>query len=143
MILHKFLNDAVCDLQSLIDINNLDLQDIKEANHDAIFSRLESKNNLIVSFENNKHNADNEMIKLTKRFPNKSIEELLDDRAMELIDLMRTNLKTLRELNKNYAKSVVAVYEFYNSLVESILPSEKVGYSNKSFSKVDLVNIEA
>lgn len=142
-MLHKFLSDAVSDLEYLIEISNLDIKDIKEANHEAIFSRLESKNNTIFSFEKNKDLARDEMLKLSKENPSKNIEELLDSQTITLIDTMRDGLKTLRDLNRNYAKSVVAVYEFYNSLLESIMPSQRDGYSNKSYSKVDLLHIEA
>ncbi|RDU65082.1 hypothetical protein [Helicobacter sp. MIT 14-3879] len=142
-MLHQSLNNAVCNLKSLIELNLLDIDDIKEARHEQIFNRLETKNNLIDSFKKNKSLADSEMRKLVNRFPNKKIEELLDDNAMKLIDDMRVNLKTLKELNKNYAKSVLAVYEFYNSLIESIIPSQKVGYLDKVHSKADLMSIEA
>lgn len=142
-MLVKFLSDAVYNLEELIRISNLDMQDIKEANHDAIFQRLESKNNAIMMFDRNKDLAHDAMLKLSKENPNKNIEELLDSEVVVLIDRMREGLKTLRELNKNYARSVIAVYEFYNSLLESIIPSQRDGYSNKVYSKVDLLHIEA
>lgn len=143
-MLHTFLQNAVNDLKSLIEINLLDIADIKVANHEAIFSRLEGKNNLIESFKSNKSNADIEMQKLLKAHPNKGIESLLDAEAMAIIDEMRTNLTHLRDLNKHYAKSVIAVSEFYNSLINAMIPSQKVGYSNKSFAKVDFAtSIEA
>lgn len=142
-MLIKFLSDAISNLEELIKISNLDMQDIKEANHDAIFKRLESKNNAILMFDRNKDLARDAMLKLSKENPNKSIEEILNPEALMLIDKMRDGLKTLREINKNYAKSVVAVYEFYNSLLENIIPSQRDGYSNKLYSKVDLLRIEA
>lgn len=142
-MLHTFLQNAVNDLQSLIEINKLDMQDIKEANHEAIFSRLESKNNFIDSFKNNKSLADNEMQKMMKTYPNKSIEELLDEKAMGIIDEMRFSLKELRKLNKSYARAVIAVSEFYASLVNAIVPSQKVGYGNDSYASVDFIRCEA
>lgn len=142
-MLNKFLNDAICSLESLIEISKLDILDIKEANHDSIFARLESKNNLIAEFEINKNLAHEQMVNLTKKYPNKNIADLLDDTTSKLIDLMREKLKILRDLNEGYSKSVVAVYEFYNSLLEAIIPSERVGYSNKTYSKIDLLHIDA
>lgn len=140
-MLHTFLQNAVNDLQALIAINKLDMQDIKEANHEAIFSRLESKNNHIDSFKNNKTLADTEMQKMMKNYPNKSIEELLDAKAMEIIDEMRSSLEELRNLNKSYAKSVIAVSEFYASLVNAIMPSQKISYGNNAYA-VDCANID-
>lgn len=100
-MLHTFLSNATQDLQTLIDISILDMNDIKEANHEAIFARLETKNALIDSFKSNKSNADAEMQKLIKTHPNNKIEELLDEKAMAIIDEMRLNLMKLRTLNKN------------------------------------------
>lgn len=142
-MLNKFLNNAICNLESLIHLSELDICDIKEANHDAIFARLETKNNLVSEFEANKNLAHEQMVALTKKYPNKNIADLLDKNTSKLIDTMRERLKTLRQLNDGYSKSVVAVYEFYNSLIESIIPSERVGYSNKSYSKIDLLHIDA
>lgn len=142
-MLHTFLSNATEDLKSLISITALDMQDIKEANHDAIFSRLESKNNLIDSFKNNKSKADAEMQKLLKAYPNKKIEELLDEKAMMIIDEMRKNLIELRNLNKNYARSVIAVSEFYSSLVNAIIPNHNVGYGKGAMARVDFMSVEA
>ena len=143
-MLHTFLRNADNDLKSLIEINLLDIADIKVANHEAIFSRLEAKNNLIESFKENKSNADAEMQKMLKAHPNKEIKELLDAEALDIAYEMQSSLIRLRDLNKHYAKSVIAVSEFYNSLINTMIPSQKVGYSNKSFAKVDFAeSIEA
>lgn len=142
-MLNKFLSNAICNLDSLIQLSKLDIEDIKVASHDTIFSRLESKNSLIAEFEANKNLAHEQMVSLSKKYPNKNIAELLEADSSALIDTMREKLKILRELNDGYSKSVVAVYEFYNSLIETIIPSERVGYSNKSYSKIDLLHIDA
>ena len=142
-MLNEFLKNAISNLESLINISKLDIEDIKEAEHDAMFFRLESKNNLVAEFETNKNLAHEEMVSLTKKYPNKNIADLLDESTNTLIDTMREKLKVLRELNSRYSKSVIAVYEFYNSLVENIIPSERVGYSNKSYSKIDLLHVDA
>lgn len=141
-MLNDFLSAANENLARLIEINRIDLEDIKIANHDSIFSRLDEKNALIASFESNKKNADSEMIKLSKKFPNKDIASLLDSASMALIEQMRENLKTLRILNKNYAKSVIAVREFYDSLAESIMPSQRVGYNAKNYNH-NIINVSA
>lgn len=143
-MLHTFLQNAVDNLKSLIEISLQDIADIKEARHDAIFARLESKNSLVDSFKTNKSSADSEMQKMLQSHPNKGIAELLDENAMIIIDEMRVKLQELRDLNRHYAKSVIAVSEFYSSLVNAMIPSQKVGYSNKSFAKVDFAtSIEA
>lgn len=137
-MLHLHLQNANNDLKSLIEISLKDIADIKEAHHEAIFARLDGKNNCIDSFKNHKNLADSAMRDLLSKHPNKGIAELLDEKAMELIDEMRLNLKELRALNKSYARSVIAVSEFYNSLVDAIMPS-----ANYSYGKADYKNANA
>lgn len=142
-MLNKFLYESTDSLRSLINITQLDMDDIKKANHDLIFERINTRNKYIESFEKNKNLAHEEMVKIAKANPNKNIGELLDEESRTLIDEMRDSLKILKELNENYSKSVFAVYEFYNSLIENIIPSEKIGYSNKTYSKIDLLRVDA
>ena len=113
-MLNKFLYESTDSLRSLINITQLDMDDIKKANHDLIFERINTRNKYIESFEKNKNLAHEEMVKIAKANPNKNIGELLDEESSTLIDEMRDSLKILKELNENYAKSVFAVYEFYN-----------------------------
>ncbi|MGX3010603.1 hypothetical protein ACWIUD_03425 [Helicobacter sp. 23-1044] len=143
-MLHSYLQNAVSDLVALIEISILDMEDIKKAKHEAIFSRLDAKNNLIESFKINKSKADSAMREMMAKHPNKGIDELLDENAMKIIDEMRTSLKELRVLNKAYAKSVIAVSEFYNSLVGAIMPNQ-VGqkYGNISANHADFIRCEA
>lgn len=143
MLLHELWKNAIGDLERLIEITSLDMGDIMVANHDAIFSRLEAKNNAIAAFESNKRLIEAELRALVDKNPDKKIGELLDTAALELNDKMRQSLQTLQTLNKNYTRAALAVQEFYNSLVDEILPNARQGYSNEYRTKVDLLRVEA
>lgn len=146
-MLHSYLQSANNDLKSLIEISLQDIADIKEARHEEIFARLEGKNNLIQSFKNNKDLADSAMREIMAKHPNKGIAELLDENAMALIDEMRVSLKELRTLNKNYARSVIAVSEFYGSLINAIIPNQQANYgygkANYKNANADFIRCEA
>lgn len=127
-MLTYYLQNATEDIKSLIRITKQDMEDIKEARHESLFERTKIKEELISSFENKKLIVDNEIAKLLKENPNKAISELLDDNATEALNNLREALKELKELNKHYARMVLAVSEFYNSLLDKLIPSDKSGY---------------
>lgn len=126
-----YLEGAIKSLQTLIETTAQDIEDIKEAKHEAIFGRIKEKEQLISTFEEKKSEIDSEISKLSKENPDKNLEELLDERQKELLGTMRISLNELKEKNKHYARMVLAVSEFYNSLLERIVPSENSGYSNQ------------
>lgn len=142
-MLQHYLQNAVKDLQSLIEITQSDIDDIKQAKHDVLFSRVKTKEELISSFENKKALIDNEIAKLARENSGKSLEELLPEPVRNLLDDMKSSLSELKKLNKHYARMVLAVSEFYNSLLERLVPTESNGYEGKkraasSFLKVNV-----
>ncbi len=128
-MLSNYLKDAICDIDRLVQITKQDIQNIKEAKHDEVFSSTKEKNDLIVSFGAKKALLDNELVLLVKEHPGKELSEIISKEDGELLENMKVSLQELHTLNKKYAKFVVAVSEFYNSLVDSIFPGEASGYS--------------
>lgn len=129
-MLYTYLNGAISDLNSLIKLTELDNADIQVANHEAIFERIEQKDILVKEFENKKTLIHQEMLALREKNPQKPLEELLDDEASTLLDSMRDSLESLKTINAHYARSVFAVSEFYDSLIQRIIPHEHNGYEN-------------
>lgn len=53
MLMH-YLNNAIKDIDNLIQLTKKDIEDIKIAQHSNVFERAKIKNDLIQSFENKK-----------------------------------------------------------------------------------------
>lgn len=130
-MLHHYLQSAITDLQALLAATQQDIEDIQEARHEVVFSRTKAKDELVSSFENKKHLIDSEIVKLTQEFPATPLPELLDESVTELLGQLRESLEGLKEENRRYARMVLAVSEFYNSLLERLLPSQPQDYSGK------------
>jgi len=90
MLTHH-LNNAIKDINHLIEQTNKDIDDIKLAKHTQIFERTAIKNDLIHSFEQKKSLLDYELSKILKESGKSSLEELLNDEQKELLNLMKTN----------------------------------------------------
>lgn len=141
-MLQNFLNGAIRDIGTLTEITSKDIADIKQAKHDELFKRNRDKDELIASFENKKMLIDNEISKLAQKNPGKKPDEFLDDKAKELLQILQTSLLELKKVNKKYAKMVLAVSEFYNSLLDRLIPRESSGYQEIN-RKASFIKIEA
>ncbi|MCH5313214.1 MAG: hypothetical protein J1E28_02280 [Helicobacter sp.] len=141
-MLHTYIDGAIADLRTLIELTKLDNTDIQAANHEAIFGRLEQKDSLVKAFEEKKSLIHQEMLILCEKNPHKSLKDLLDETTSTLLDTMRDALSELKILNSNYARSVFAVSEFYNSLIQRIIPHESNGYGDQR-SQGHLLKIQA
>jgi len=125
-MLTHYLETANRILTDLIDMTRHDIDDIKDARHEVIFSRTKAKDELVKSFENHKSIIDNEIAKLIAS--GASVEEALDAEQKHLLGELRTNLEALQDSNKRLARLVVSVSGFYNTLLNRLVPSEQVGY---------------
>ncbi|MBV5278082.1 MAG: hypothetical protein J0647_03415 [Campylobacteraceae bacterium] len=142
MLLH-YLNNAITDIENLIDLTKKDIEDIKVAKHSEIFERGRIKNDLIQSFENKKSLLDNELMKLMKENGQKPLEELLETQQKELLTLMKMRLSELKVSNKEYAKYVITISQFYNSLLDSIFPRDMEGYKMAQHKPASILKIRA
>lgn len=142
MLTHHLTN-AIKDIDNLIKQTHKDIEDIKIANHSDIFERTCIKNDLIHSFEHKKSLLDYELMKLLKESAQESLEELLDIEQKELLALMKIKLSELKVCNKEYAKYVVTISQFYNSLLDSIFPRDMEGYKMTNHRPASLLKIRA
>ncbi|MDH5464658.1 MAG: hypothetical protein OEW60_03455 [Thiovulaceae bacterium] len=127
-MLSHYLTKALEDLGQLINLTHDDIADIKLAHHEKIFERAKIKEELITSFQNKKVLIDSEIAKQMESNPSVDLEELLNEETQEFLGTLKTELSSLKELNKRYAKLVLSVSEFYNSLLERMVPVEMHGY---------------
>ncbi|BBG65705.1 hypothetical protein NNO_1002 [Hydrogenimonas sp.] len=140
-MLTHYLKKAIEDLEFLIDLTLLDIADIKSAHHDRIFERLESKEDRIASFEKHKGMIDSEIALLLKENCGKELSDLLDEKTQEGLERLRETLNNLHSLNRYYARFVIAVGEFYNSMYEEVFPIEKDGYTGKTPKTASLIEL--
>lgn len=141
-MLHQYLKDAILELKNLIELTQRDVADLSEAKNEEIFQRLPQKENLIKSFEQKKSMIDRSMVELRDKNPSKSLSELLDQEALDLLDELKLSLKELKDLNAGYARSVYAVNEFYTSLLRKIVPHESSGYGGHAKPQQSFLTIQ-
>lgn len=142
-MLTHYLQNAIKDIDSLIEQTEKDIVDIKVANHSEVFKRTKIKEDLIQSFENKKSLLDNELMKMLKDGGEISLEELLSVEQKELLAHMKVKLSELKVCNKQYAKYVVTVSQFYNVLLDSIFPRDMEGYKVSNHKPASLLKIRA
>ena len=140
-MLSHYLQSAIDDLRDLIKISDQDIEDIKSANHNEQFKRLQLKEELLEAFESKKAMIDHEVSKKMSANPQKPLNALLSGEERQKLESLKTELENLRLANQRYAKMVLSVGAFYNSLLERVLPTEMQGYkkvasSDASFLKV-------
>ena len=133
-MLSYHLQGALSDLRDLIKITESDVEDIKEAKNDPQFERLSLKEEKLKSFEAKKAMIDHEISSLMIASPDKDLPELLDEDQHNYLEQLKVELSALREVNKKYARLVLAVSNLYNTFLERLVPTEMQGY-NKVASK--------
>ncbi|MDD3770653.1 hypothetical protein E0765_06840 [Sulfuricurvum sp. IAE1] len=137
------LKSAIKELEALIALSEEDIADIKQAKHNTQFERLAIKEEKIKSFENKKAMIDREISKLMTAEPSKALFELLDDEQHQLLDLLKENLAKLREVNQRYAKMVLSVGAFYNTLLERVVPTQMEGYQKVASADASFLEVRA
>ncbi|WP_331773972.1 hypothetical protein [Sulfurospirillum sp. 1612] len=142
MLLH-YLKSSLDDIDHLIDLTKKDIEDIKEANHELVFERTKIKNDLVKAFENKKSLLDNELIKMVSNNKGMDLESILNEEQKTLLNEMKIKLTELKSVNKQYAKFVVIVSEFYNTLLDKIFPRELEGYKKANRTPATLLKVRA
>ncbi len=140
-MLSHHLQGALSDLKDIIEITNSDIEDIKEAHHDAQFARLSLKEEKIKSFESKKAMIDYEISSMMIENPGTQLPELLDAQQHEALAELRVELSNLKKVNKKYAKFVLSISNLYNKFLERLVPTEMNGYQKRATSKATLLQV--
>jgi len=142
-MLEHYIDKAIEEINNLIRLTEADIEDIKQAKHQSMFDRIKTKEHAIVSFENYKSLIDSSIQTLVTQNPSQNLETLLSENVHEKLELMKNQLEELHKINKRYARFVVSVGEFYNTLYEEIIPVERDGYTSKSTKAASFLEIRA
>lgn len=142
-MLGHYLTKALEDLEQLITMTHDDIDDIKVANHESIFERAKLKEELITSFQNKKSLIDNEIAKQMQAYPNEELEHLLEKEQLSQLSSLKDRLQHLKEQNRRYARLVHSVSEFFNSLLEKMVPGEMHGYQKVTPKHRSILEVRA
>ncbi len=139
----KHLESAIADIDALIELTKSDIEDIKEAHHDKLSERLDEKERFINSFEQKKAALNSELLKLTQIHDGKAIDEILTVDEAVTLTLFKDKLSSLKSINKDYAKFVATISEFYNSLIDKMFTLEGNGYEKNTLRPATLFMVSA
>lgn len=113
------LDEIIVILDKLIDLTEQDITHIKEANHDGVAKSVQSKNELIDAFMANKRRFDDELMRLSDNGKN-DLTQILSDEDKAKVGEFKKKLRTLQEKNKEYAKLVLVVKNYFDGLVNAL-----------------------
>ncbi|EMS7184262.1 flagellar export chaperone FlgN [Campylobacter lari] len=113
----QHLDETNSILEKLINLTLEDITQIQAANHQHVSKSVEEKTKLISDFQIAKKNLDKALVELSNQGNNKGLDELLDDEDKEKLALLKQNLNTLHQKNKEYAKLALIIKNFYDNLL--------------------------
>lgn len=128
-MLKQYISDAINTLDELINITQNDIENIKEAKHSSIDESVKSKTSLVKKFENIKKELDKELVSISKLNDSKNLADILDDEVKSKLVIMREKLEILNKKNKEYAKHVVLVKDFFDSLTKELFNPQSTEYT--------------
>jgi hypothetical protein len=140
-MLTRHLQNALEDLRDLIKITELDIEDIKEAQHDPQFDRISLKEEKLKAFETKKAMIDYEISNLVRSNPNSELPKLLNEEQHLLLEDLKLELSALHAVNKKYAKLVLVVSNLYNQFLEQIIPTEMQGYQKVASTNSNILEV--
>lgn len=140
-MLSYHLQSALGDLKDLINITELDIEDIKVAKNDPQFERLALKEEKLKSFEAKKAMIDHEISSLMSSNPDVDLPQLLNEEQHNYLDQLKVELSNLRDVNKKYARMVLAVSNLYNTFLERLVPTEMEGYNRVASKDASILEV--
>lgn len=118
-MLTEKLNENIELINKLIKLTEDDLANIQQARHDTVAQSVNDKNKLIASFTVSKQELDDALIKLSQNGA-KNLAEILDQNQKAQFAEFKKRLEYLHEKNKEYAKLVLVVKNFFDGLVNTM-----------------------
>ncbi len=139
----KYIKNAINDVDKLIELTLFDIKDVQKAHHDKITKRVKEKNYLTVSFETNKSLLNDELQKMVNNTQKANISEILSDEQKILLEELKNKLNFLKEKNREYAKYIVRLNEFYTSLFDEMFNFDRDGYKISHAKPASIMEVSA
>ena len=127
-MIKKLLDEAIGELDELINLTMQDIANIKEAKHSSVDESVKKKNALVRAFEDTKRALDKELLRVSKESGTTTLANVLDDEVKSKLVLMRSKLEILHKVNKEYVRHVVVVKEFFDSLSKKVFGTQTNEY---------------
>ena len=137
-MLKRYLDEAMGVLDELIAQTTEDIEKIKLADHSKVDDSVRRKNELVKKFESVKSLLDKELLRVSRENGGANLSSILDDEVKSSLALMRSKLEELYSKNKEYAKYVVGVKEFFDSLLKNMFKSESGNYDKEGLTPESL-----
>ena len=137
-MLKRYLDEAMGVLDELIAQTTEDIEKIKLADHTKVDDSVRRKNELVKKFESVKSLLDKELLRVSKENGGANLSSILDDEVKSSLALMRSKLEELYSKNKEYAKYVIGVKEFFDSLLKNMFKSESGNYDKEGLTPESL-----
>lgn len=137
-MLKRYLDEAMGVLDELIAQTTEDIEKIKLADHSRVDDSVKRKNELVKKFESIKSLLDKDLLRVSKENGGANLSSILDDEVKSSLALMRSKLEELYSKNKEYAKYVVGVKEFFDSLLKNMFKSESGNYDKEGLTPESL-----
>jgi hypothetical protein len=126
-MLKQILISTNNNLDRLINITLQDIEDIKNANHEALFERNKEKDKIVQEFILQKNQIDRILINRSKN--GLSLENMLNDKEDKLFDEFKIKLQKLHTIHKKFSEMALLVANFYNNLSNKVNQTEvDIGY---------------
>lgn len=122
------LSESIAILDKLIALTQEDITNIKAAKHGSVEQSVQQKTELITAFQDAKKRFDDELFRLSEN-GEKSLAAILTDKDKEQLGEFKNRLKTLHEKNKEYAKLVLVVKNYFDELLNTLF-DENNGTNN-------------
>jgi F0F1-type ATP synthase alpha subunit len=120
-------------IDTLIEITLQDIDDIKKANHDALFDRNIDKYKIISEFTTLKKEIDSILVKRSES--GLDISQMLSPEEDKLLSEFKEKLSLFMQVHKKFSKLLFTITNFYNNLVNKVTEAEvDIGYQMKSNS---------
>jgi len=139
-MVQRYIKNSIKDIEKLTELTLQDIEDIQKAKHENISKRVKEKNHLCISFETNKSLLNDA---LSKKVKDSSLQNALSDKDKELLENLKEKLSNLKNKNKEYAKYVVKLNEFYTSLFDEMFKLDRDGYKITNAKPATMFTVSA
>ncbi len=143
MMLKRHIEAAIGDIDRLIALTKRDIEAIKATQHEKMSDHLREKEALIHAFENRKSLLNAELVERTRKEPDKGLDVLLDKEEQLLLEKLKKRLLKLKKVNRKFARYVVSISEFYNTMLDRVFALDSSGYEKTTPKPASILKVSA